>query len=53
MCAIAFAYFNGTVLKGNKAAHTLQLESLVAAQPKVLDAAAAAAKAPRNVSPGR
>ena len=45
MCAIAFASFNGTVLKGNKAAHTLQLESLIAAQPKVLDAAAAATTA--------
>ena len=43
MCAIAFANFNGTVLKGNKAAHTLQLESLIAAQPKVLDDAAATA----------
>ena len=40
MCAIAFKYFNGATLKGNKLQHIRELASLMRAQTEVMRAAA-------------
>ena len=40
LSALAFKYFKGTVLRGNKAQHVKTLEDLIKAQPHVLQLAA-------------